>query len=83
MSTSWKLQDAKAQFSKVVEDALNKGPQYVTRHGHNAVVIIAADEYEELITPKVPFNEFLMSFPKISDQSIFERTKDYPRDIKL
>ncbi|MBF0410401.1 MAG: type II toxin-antitoxin system Phd/YefM family antitoxin [Candidatus Riflebacteria bacterium] len=83
MNTTWKLQDAKAQFSKVVESALKIGPQYVTRHGQNAVVIIAADEYEGLINPKVPFNEFLMSFPKISDQSIFERTKDFPRDIEL
>lgn len=83
MTTPWKLQDAKAQFSKVVEDALTDGPQYVTRHGQNAVVIIAADEYEELITHKMPFNEFLMTFPKLSDQSIFERSKDFPRDIKL
>jgi len=33
MKAIWKLQDAKAQFSKVVEDALKIGPQYVTRRG--------------------------------------------------
>ena len=33
MNTSWKLQDAKAKFSQVVENALKVGPQYVTRRG--------------------------------------------------
>lgn len=33
MGATWKLQVAKAQFSKVVDDALPHGPQYVTRCG--------------------------------------------------
>lgn len=31
MGTTWKLQDAKAKFSKLVDDALKLGPQFVTR----------------------------------------------------
>jgi prevent-host-death family protein len=46
--TSWRLQDAKAQFSKVVRDARDKGPQRVTVHGKDAVVVVAAADYARL-----------------------------------
>ena len=44
----WKLQDAKAQFSRVVREAQQHGPQRITVHGRDAVVIIAADAYDRL-----------------------------------
>ena len=83
MTKAWKLQDAKAQFSKVVEDALTKGPQFVTRHGEAAVVVVAVEAYRELVSSKPSFTDFLLNFPKVSDQKIFERKRDYPRDIEL
>ncbi len=46
--TTWRLQDAKAQFSAVVDAALNGEAQLVTRHGKNAVIVVAASEYERL-----------------------------------
>ena len=42
---SWKLQDAKARFSEVVRRAQTEGPQRVTLHDKDAVVIVAADQY--------------------------------------
>ena len=83
MTPIWKLQDAKAQFSRIVENAINDGPQYVTRHGSKAVVVIAVDEYEELISNKPPFKDFLLQCPKMSDTTVFERKKDFPRRIDL
>ncbi len=83
MPKAWKLQDAKAQFSKVVEDAITKGPQIVTRYGEAAVVIMGVEQYEELVSNRPSFTEFLLSFPKVSDQRLFQRKKDAPRDIKL
>ena len=47
-SQSWRLLDAKNQFSKVVEAALHGEPQHVTRRGREVVVIVAADEYVRL-----------------------------------
>jgi prevent-host-death family protein len=44
---TWKLQDAKARFSEVVRRAKSEGPQRVTVHGKDAVVVIAASEYEK------------------------------------
>ena len=46
--TLWRLQDAKARFSAVVDAALNGEAQLVTRRGKDAVVVLAASEYERL-----------------------------------
>ncbi len=83
MGTTWKLQDAKAKFSKIVEDALKIGPQYVTRRGRNAVVVVSVDEYEDLISSKPSFKEFLLNCPKLEAGFEFERQKDFPRDIEF
>ena len=83
METIWKLQDAKSQFSRVVEDALKIGPQYITRRGTKTVVVLSVREYEELISNKLSFKEFLLSCPKIDEDFQIERQKDYPRNIEL
>ena len=44
----WKLGEAKARFSEVVRLASAGEPQRVTVHGRNAVVIVAADEFDRL-----------------------------------
>ena len=44
----WALQDAKARFSELVRKARNDGPQHVTVHGRDEVVVIAAEEFERL-----------------------------------
>jgi prevent-host-death family protein len=83
METVWKLQDAKSQFSKVVEDALKSGPQYITRRGTKTVVVLSVREYEELISNKLSFKEFLLGCPKMDEDFKIERQKDYPRNIEL
>lgn len=44
----WRLQDAKARFSELVRMAHSDGPQHVTLHGRDAVVVVAADEFNRL-----------------------------------
>ena len=83
METIWKLQDAKSQFSKVVENALKNGPQYVTRRGTKAVVVLSVKEYEKLISNKLTFKDFLLNCPKMGQDFQIERQKDYPRKIEL
>ena len=45
------MQDAKAQFSEVVRRARNHEPQRVTVHGQDAVVVIAAEDYDRMRPP--------------------------------
>jgi prevent-host-death family protein len=47
----WRLQDAKARFSEVVRGAQQRGPQRVTLHGKDAVVVVGADEFDRLQRP--------------------------------
>lgn len=54
MSSSWKLQDAKARFSEVVRRAKEDGPQHVTVHGREEVVIVSADEFAKLREAQQP-----------------------------
>jgi prevent-host-death family protein len=45
---SWQLQEAKARFSEVVRLAKHQGPQHVTVHGREEVVVVGADEFRRL-----------------------------------
>ena len=47
-SGHWLLQDAKARFSELVRKVRSEGPQHVTVHGRDAVVVIAAEEFRRL-----------------------------------
>ena len=44
----WQLQSAKARFSELFRRARTEGPQYVTRQGKDAVVVLPAEEFERL-----------------------------------
>ena len=44
----WRLQDAKARFSERVRMAHSDGPQHVTLHGRDAVVVVDADEFNRM-----------------------------------
>jgi prevent-host-death family protein len=44
----WRLQDAKARFSELVRLVRSDGPQHVTVHGRDEVVVISAEEFRRL-----------------------------------
>lgn len=44
----WPLQDAKARFSELVRRVRSEGPQLVTVHGRDEVVVVAAEEFRRL-----------------------------------
>lgn len=44
----WALQDAKARFSEVVRRAKTEGPQRITVHGREEVVIVSVEEYQHV-----------------------------------
>jgi prevent-host-death family protein len=44
----WPLQDAKARFSELVRRVRSEGPQHVTVHGRDEVVVISAEEFRRL-----------------------------------
>ncbi|MEO7558808.1 MAG: type II toxin-antitoxin system Phd/YefM family antitoxin [Nitrosospira sp.] len=48
-SSQWRLQDAKTQFSQVVDAALRGEPQHITHSGKQAVVVLSEEAFESLL----------------------------------
>ena len=46
--TKWQLQEAKARFSELIDDTLEKGPQIVTRRGIDSAVVVSVKEWRRL-----------------------------------
>ncbi len=44
----WPLQDAKARFSELVRRAQQEGPQHVSVHGRDSVVVVSEEEFQKL-----------------------------------
>lgn len=79
--SQWRLQDAKTQFSQVVDAALQGEPQHVTRRGRAAVVVLSEANYRALrenARASAPgFVAHLLAIPKD------ERPHAEPRRIAL
>jgi antitoxin Phd len=82
----WQLQTAKAQFSEVFRRARSEGPQYVTRQGKEAVVIVPAEEFERL-TARTQQPRSLVKFfaeSPLADAGLnLDRKPDYGRKVEL
>ena len=70
---AWRLQDAKSQFSALVDNALRGVPQHVTRRGKVAVVVLSEQDFEALqrgaanrAARPASFIEHLLAMPKES-----------------
>jgi antitoxin Phd len=82
----WQLQTAKAQFSEVFRRARAEGPQYVTRQGREAVVILPAEQFEQLTArTRQPRSlvRFFADSPLAGSGLNLERKPDYGRKIEL
>ena len=79
--TKWQLQDAKQQFSRVVERARTEGPQLVTRNGKEVAIVLDVEEYRRLSSHGGDFKRFLLEGPRFEFD--VERAKDVPREIEL
>ena len=79
---AWQVQTAKQRFSELVERAVTEGPQVVTKHGRESVVVLDIDEYPRLTAPRMNFKEFLLTMPRIDDLEL-ERSEDMGREFDL
>ena len=48
----WPLQDAKARFSELVRRVQSDGPQTVTVHGRDEVVVVSAETFKRMAGEK-------------------------------
>jgi len=80
MQASWTLQDAKNKFSEVVNAACSGTPQFVTKRGAAAVVVISVDSYSHLLkqgnNQTTSFKSLLLSVPQGSEIEFDEPHRD-------
>jgi len=83
MSRAWQLQEAKNKFSNLVQRAQKEGPQIVTKHGKESVVVLSVEDFKKLIRPKKSLYKFLQESPLAGLDLDTARDKKSPRDVSL
>ena len=83
MAKNWQLQEAKNQFSTVVDKALTDGYQVVTRHGQPAVVVMSMEEFRKLKPRTQTLSRFLADSPLCDLGGLSPRPRDLPRKVDL
>ena len=85
-STRWQLQTAKARFSELFRRTRAEGPQWITKQGKEAVVMLPAEDFETLTArAKQPksFVQFMRESPLMGSGIDLERQEDYGREVDL
>jgi len=79
----WQLQEAKNRFSEVVRKASEEGPQTVTKHGKDSVVVLSTEDYRKLEQPKTSLVEFFQKSPLSKVEIDVTRDKSPSRPIEI
>jgi prevent-host-death family protein len=80
---SWTVAEAKAKFSAVVDRAQTQGPQTITRNGRQAVVVVAAEEWERKTKRSGSLAEFFAGSPLRGSRLRTRRLKQPLRPTEL
>ncbi|MBL4774032.1 MAG: type II toxin-antitoxin system Phd/YefM family antitoxin [Alcanivoracaceae bacterium] len=83
MRNTWQLQEVKSKFSQLVERALSDEPQFVTKHGKNAVVILSFDDFKNITKLTTDLVSFFKNSPLAEIEFDISRSKDIPRELDL
>lgn len=79
----WNLQNARNKLSELVRKAAHEGPQIITVHGRDAVVVLSAREFKRIAAPKGSLVEFLRSSPLREVPLDTIRSRDTGRPVRL
>jgi prevent-host-death family protein len=84
MIKTWQLQEAKNKLSRVINNAVNSGPQVITKHGEEVVIVLSYAEYKKLIASKGSLSAFFQDSPLLGVGLDIDRDKSPVReDIEL
>jgi prevent-host-death family protein len=82
----WQLQDAKNQFSKVVQKTRFEGPQEITVRGERTAVVLSTRDYDTLRAGRPTLVDDLLGGPAWDDElvdTVEARAKIPSRDVAL
>jgi len=80
MSNVWQLQEAKNKLSEVVDQAVNHGPQVITRRGVEAVIVLGYAEYRKMLLNQKKLSVFFAESPLVGEDVDLTRDKSGLRD---
>jgi prevent-host-death family protein len=80
---SWKVAEAKARFSELIDRALHEGAQEITRHGKRTVVVVATEEWDRRTRRRGGLIEFFDRSPLKGSGLKTPRLRDQPRDVDV
>jgi prevent-host-death family protein len=84
MIQTWQLQEAKNKFSQVVENAINSGPQIITKRGAEVAVVISCAEYQKMIAARGNLSDFFRESPLVGiDLDLTRDTSKARSDAEL
>jgi prevent-host-death family protein len=84
MARVWQLQEAKNKFSEVVEEALQHGPQIITRRGIETAIVLSFAEYRKLTLSRKKLSDFFRESPMAEvDLDLTRDTSGRRSDITL
>ncbi len=83
MGKIWQLQEAKNKFSSLVEQAEKEGPQIVTKHGKQSVIVLSVSDYQKMIKPKTSLVNFFKNSPLAKISIKIQRDKSFSRDVEI
>lgn len=80
MTRTWQLQEAKNKFSQVVDEALQAGPQLITRRGVEVAILLSYEEYRRIAASQTSLSEFFRQSPLAGVELDLSRDRDDIRD---
>ena len=84
MIKTWQLQEAKNKLSRVVENAVNSGPQIITRRGKEVAIVLSYEEYQKMVASKGSLSAFFRDSPLVgADLDLDRDQSSVRRDIDL
>ena len=81
--TVWSVADAKARLSEVIDGAIERGPQAITRNGRPAAVVVSAEEWARKTRRKGTLAEFFAASPLRGSGIELERPEGGSREVDL
>ena len=79
----WQLQEAKAKLSALIRKAVDNGPQQITVRGKTTAIVLSAQQYINLTSPKISFVKFLQDSPLYAISLDLTRDESVCRRIEL
>ncbi|MFI5350194.1 MAG: type II toxin-antitoxin system Phd/YefM family antitoxin [Elusimicrobiota bacterium] len=77
--SDWQIQTAKSRLSELIDDALRRGPQTITRRGKATAIVLSVADYKKLEAGRNSLSRFFAQSPLRGWKDEFSRSRDAGR----